>query len=163
MRAAGSTVLGRICTCSSDPQTLVPLSPTHGLGTCTRRHCKKLKVTSVFDICRRGDAVVSGRRETGPARGALFQRSSRVVPAQNGSALLFAAVLLKALHIPHTDRQTQRLSACARAVSSAQTDSTTRPHTGAKFTHARVLHGESENASEGHFAFWHFFSAPACS
>ena len=29
--------------------------------------------------------------------------------------------------------------------------------------HARVLYGESENAYEGHFGFWHFFSAPACS
>ena len=56
---------GRVCTCSGDPQTLVPLSPTHGLGACTWRQCKKLKVTSVFDICRSGDAVVSGPRETG--------------------------------------------------------------------------------------------------
>ena len=50
---------GRVCTCSGDPQTLVPLSPTHGLGACTWRQCKKLKVTSAFDICRPGDAVVS--------------------------------------------------------------------------------------------------------
>jgi hypothetical protein len=55
---------GRSCTYSSGPETLVPLSPTHGPSVCTWRHYQTLKVTSVFNICRPGDAVVSGPRET---------------------------------------------------------------------------------------------------
>ena len=57
---------GRSCTYSSGPETLVPLSPTHGPSVCTWRHYQTLKVTSVFNICRLGDAVVSGPRETRP-------------------------------------------------------------------------------------------------
>ena len=56
---------GRSCTYSSGPETLVPLSPTHGPSVCTWRHYQTLKVTSVFNICRPGDAVVSGPHETG--------------------------------------------------------------------------------------------------
>ena len=55
---------GRLCMYSDGPQTLVPLSPTHGFSVCTWRHSKKLIVTSAFIICRPGDAVVSGPRKT---------------------------------------------------------------------------------------------------
>jgi hypothetical protein len=59
---------GRSCTHSSGSEMLVPLSPTHRPNACTRRHYKKLIVTSVFNICRPGDAVVSGWQETGRHR-----------------------------------------------------------------------------------------------
>ena len=80
-------------------------------------------------------------------------------PPRTTEALLVAAVLQNVLHIPHTYRQTQRLSACARAVSSAaQTDGMARDRT----HQSSRTHGESETASEGHFASWHFLRAPAC-
>ena len=70
---------GRSCTYSSGSETLVPFSPTHEPSVCTWRHYQTLKVTSVFNICRLGDAVVSGPRET--RHRSLFCRSwSRRIP-----------------------------------------------------------------------------------
>jgi hypothetical protein len=90
---------GRSCTYSSGPETFVPLSPTHGPSVCTWRHYRKLIVTSVFNICRPGDAVVSGPRETRQAipHTAVRTRNSRMAmradrrPPDPSDVTLFAA------------------------------------------------------------------------
>ena len=46
------------------PASVSSVSPPHGLGTCTWRRSQTFKMTSAFNICRPGDAVVSTRRET---------------------------------------------------------------------------------------------------
>ena len=57
---------GRSCTYSSGPETVVPLSPTHGPSACTWRRYEKLIMASVLTHCRLGDAVVSRGRKTRP-------------------------------------------------------------------------------------------------
>ena len=87
--------------------------------------------------------------------GSLWSLSRSTPRAENGTE----RALIRCKNLAHTTYiQTQRLSACARAVSSAAQTDSTRSHIQ---VHARVLYGESQTASEGHFGFWHFFSAPA--
>ena len=55
---------GRVCVHVSDSATLVPVRPSHGPNWGTGGHYEKLKTMSKTTLCRVGDAVVSGGRET---------------------------------------------------------------------------------------------------
>ena len=50
---------------SEGPASVGPVSTSHGPNWDTWRHSETLKLVSVLSICRPGDAVVSGGRETG--------------------------------------------------------------------------------------------------